>query len=1043
MLRRRKGRRLRLLRLLQENNLAPKDKGELQRLMQKDPYKLRARAVKEKLEPYAIGRILLHIAKRRGFKSNRKQAEDMKDRKKKNEIDKFEQSKIRLKAELKGRTLGEFWYEETEKQPFEPIRNRAGDYKWVAERDQYVDEVKRIWAVQELSKELLEKILQNEGKDDEDKLIFWQQDYRLSERKKRKVVGKCSLMTGKLRCPYSNRKAQEFRMLQKVNDLLVSEGGKERKLTPEERELLITELSLESWMGFEDIRKKVKLGGHFNLEWRGSDRLPGNAVDYELRKLFSKEQIKKLPADQKEKVWVDILRYLEDEKMVEKDFAKNLKDHYELELTDLDKLNKIQIPSGHVAFCEEILDRLLLVMRRGMSFYDAREQVCRELKLGTGWDAVEELPVPDRAHGVEITNPAVSNALHQVRKVINALIKELGKPDKIVIELAREIKASKEHREEIIDEQTQNRREIENARKLISEQLKCSIEEVADWQVERYRLWRQQKCRSPYSGECIGFSQLFGSEMEVDHILPLSISLDNSLSNKVVCFTKENRDKAQLTPIDWLESDAERWERVQQAIAHWNPKSKKMLVGLEECPEFDSKAKVRYNREKLERFFVRTDEIREKYQPGNLLSDTTYITTAVREYLQRLYPARVADEKVATTKGGITAELRKLWGLNAILGAKKNKKNRSDLRHHAIDAAVAAVTEEKIIMRVTKTLQDAWPEKRYGRIKAPNPWPTFVEDLDAAIKQAKVSQKVDHEVAGGLLEEQPFGVTEEVKEEFNKGRMQQISKHAWLCAKKMKYLRRRSIANAIKKVKDLDKIPLEAVRLKSAILGRLSECGIDVGNKKAKIPEDAMRGLVLEDKRGRKIPVKKIQIAEKNGNMIIITNEDGAPYQAYPSSENHHIEIFRYKVKGRCKYICKLWTMMEVAQRAARKEPIILRKHPEFEDAEFVMSLSKSDAVILKDKNGNDVFARVAIISQGKLGKCTSIDMMLSPLELADMKFLEIPGSKDETKKLQNEFKREWRITSLNDFSKGGIRKVTIDPLGRVRWAEKKYWGHD
>ena len=38
-----------------------------------DPYLLRSRALQEKLSPHEIGRILLHLNQRRGFKSNRKQ----------------------------------------------------------------------------------------------------------------------------------------------------------------------------------------------------------------------------------------------------------------------------------------------------------------------------------------------------------------------------------------------------------------------------------------------------------------------------------------------------------------------------------------------------------------------------------------------------------------------------------------------------------------------------------------------------------------------------------------------------------------------------------------------------------------------------------------------------------------------------------------------------------------------------------------------------------------------------------------------------------
>jgi len=104
------------------------------------------------------------------------------------------------------------------------------------------------------------------------------------------------------------------------------------------------------------------------------------------------------------------------------------------------------------------------------------------------------------------------------------------------------------------------------------------------------------------------------------------------------------------------------------------------------------------------------------------------------------------------------------------------------------------------------------------------------------------------------------------------------------------------------------------------------------------------------------------------------------------------------------------------------------------------MSLAKNDTVMVQTHDGNDVLARVVEISQGDLGNPQSIDMTLLPVELADVGFLQVPGRKDETKKLRNEFRRLWRIKSLGAFAKRNIRKVTVDPLGRVRWAEKKYW---
>ena len=482
MLRRKRARRLRLLKLLQENGFAPTDEAELQKLMERDPYKLRARALREKLQPYDIGRILLHISRRRGFKSNKKLGEERQWKAKKKEWDAFENAKVGFEQKLHARTPGEVWYEETKNNPREPIRNRRGQYKGVAQRHHYVNELKLIWEKQELHKELLDKILKNEEEKDKDKLIFWQQTYKLSKRKRDKVVGKCTLMPSKLRCPYSNRKAQELRMLQKVNDLLIREGGKERRLSDNERDILIGELSLVESMTFDDIRKVLRLGGRiwFNFEWKGSNKLSGNEVDTELVRVFGKKNVRNLTPEQREKVWQEIVNWSENESMTDAHFGDKLTSEYGLDISDTKKLNALSIPDGHCHFCEEVLDDLVELMRKGTSYYDASEAVCKKLGLKKPGRVLKELPVPDKAHGTEITNPAVTNALHQVKQVVNTLITELGKPEKIVIELVRDIKASKEHREEIKDRQNRNQKERNDARGMICE--------IYGWEKSRARI---------------------------------------------------------------------------------------------------------------------------------------------------------------------------------------------------------------------------------------------------------------------------------------------------------------------------------------------------------------------------------------------------------------------------------------------------------------------------------------------------------------------------------------------------------------------------
>jgi CRISPR-associated endonuclease Csn1 len=83
--------------------------------------------------------------------------------------------------------------------------------------------------------------------------------------------------------------------------------------------------------------------------------------------------------------------------------------------------------------------------------------------------------------------------------------------------------------------------------------------------IDRYLLWEEQRHECIYSGEPISLAQLFGGEVDIDHILPRERSLDDSLKNRVVCFRSQNRDKADRTPHEWLAAtDPARYEAILQ-----------------------------------------------------------------------------------------------------------------------------------------------------------------------------------------------------------------------------------------------------------------------------------------------------------------------------------------------------------------------------------------------------------------------------------------------------------------------------------------------
>lgn len=958
-LRRAKARRLNLISLLYSFGLIKKDVN-IEEIQAMNPYPLRAKAVEEKIEPEELARIFLHFAKRRGFKSNRRHAE------KDAQAGEMKKARERLTAALDGKTLGQFLYEKHEENPQEPIRNRYGDYHWIAQREQYREELGRIW--QEQAKHW-PKILTNEFYGKLEALLFEQIPFELTHRKKKKIIGTCSLIEGKPRCAWAERAAQKFRILQKVNDLIVTIDGESRGLLPEEKETLYTTLMNAKERSFEQIRKMLwkEKEVSFNLEYKANDKIKGNEIDTKLcGKHFFKKEWSKLADEQKEKIW-DLLRDFLKERYTRDAVEEKIKEEFGLAFQSEEWVDKLDEPEGYCNYSREALGRLLPYLENGLNLYESIQEAGFIKKNRK----VDLLPLPDRKGGFVIPNPVVRSMLYQLRKIVNLLIKEIGLPERIIIETARDLKANSERRQEIVKKQADNQRDREKCRARIREMRGWGEDvNVSPRDIDKYRLWEEQNHFCAYSCRKIPQAELFTEGVEIDHILPYSMSLDNTMNNRVVCFAAENQAKRRNTPITWLGEESERWEKIVSAMA-------KNAFGFSE--------------QKWDRFCTKNEEIAEKFAPERLLRDTSYISREVRSYLKNLYPGEEAEQKVRTTKGPITWELRNLWKINSILrDGDLGPKNRDDLRHHAVDAVIIAVTSMGMIQGITRRLSAGWPS-RPKKVELAEPWDGFRGDLSQAVETIHVSHRVQRKIRGGLHAETNYW-----KE--NHG------------VHKGKFITRKNLVDLTAKMAK----QICDDRIRELVLERMKAFK---GDAKKAFAEP----LYLPSQNGEKRQIKKVRVWRNAKNMIQLKDN----IWVEPGS-NHHVEIFTYQEKGKRKYTCKLYTMWDVAEKIKEKKPVIVKEHPEYPDAEFVMSLAKGEAILIDDKDGNPNEARVLSIS-GEPGDYKKIDMEVRPLSCGDERNL----SKAE----QNQLRKDWRISSLQNFEKRNIRKVTVDPLGRIRRA--------
>lgn len=351
-----------------------------------------------------------------------------------------------------------------------------------------------------------------------------------------------------------------------------------------------------------------------------------------------------------------------------------------------------------------------------------------------------------------IKNPMAMRALHQLRKVLNALIIEgqVDEKTRIHIEMARELNDANK-RKGIQDYQ----REIGNNRKVYIEEIKklyfddCKKEiEPTEDDILRYQLWMEQDKKTIYEEQYtnISISQIIGSDpdYDIEHTIPRSRSQDNSQMNKTLCSKRYNREiKKNKMPIE-LSNHSDILDRV----APWKIKADKLTWEIEQISKSikaatikeqkDRKIRLRhklnlqkeYFKGKYERFTYTAPKVGFK---NSQIPDTGIITKYATAYLKSYFG------RVEAVKGGMVAEFRKAWGIQEsyIKDGKKyyQVKDRSKHTHHCIDAiTIACMTKDKYdVMAHAWDLEDDLDKNQYKLMKSvleqSKPWKTYTEDL--------------------------------------------------------------------------------------------------------------------------------------------------------------------------------------------------------------------------------------------------------------------------------------------------------------------------
>lgn len=280
-------------------------------------------------------------------------------------------------------------------------------------------------------------------------------------------------------------------------------------------------------------------------------------------------------------------------------------------------------------------------------------------------------------------NPVVLRSINETRKILNALIRVYGTPDYINVEVADDVARSYVERQRLDRLKKANEKENDAIRKKAAEILQCDPAEVKGPQIERYKLYCQQEGKCLYSGEPLDLKRaliLNNHEYEVDHIVPYSLILDNTIHNKALVLGSENQSKRQQTPLMYLKGEKReaflaRVEAAYRRKSHPISQRKYQYLHLESI--YGDKAA----------------EVLNGWKSRNI-NDTRYIT----KYVVGLLKHHLAGSpKVYGIRGHITSRFRKEWLNRDTWGSEE--KNRGNYLNHAADAVIIAnLTEAAAVL---------------------------------------------------------------------------------------------------------------------------------------------------------------------------------------------------------------------------------------------------------------------------------------------------------------------------------------------------------
>lgn len=720
-------------------------------------HKLRAQAANGRIELADFFIVLMKLAKRRGYAGSfRVKKPDDKDagtvepgiqNLKKAML--AEQKKLGSQKPL---TLGEYLNAR-----FEAGKHlRLKDDGLYASRMMVVEEFEHIWKTQEEHHAVLNQSVDGSPlKNIFRQAIFFQRPLKSPS----PMVGHCPLEPSLPRAPWAQMAAQCFRIEKQISDLRWGIGRSAQFLSSEQKSIIRGLLEKQKEVSFSTIIKAFAKhsaegpqGIGLNIHRASRESLKGNTTLAAFRALGLEDQWRDLA----ERTQIQVVNFLADlgspdaldddnwpnafsrtqrdkttgrDRQVQREFDSNMVDFINLMRSHqkFGRLTSMGFDGGRAGYCIKALSKLIPLLEEGWHEREAIEQA-----YPGHFDKQEicdELPLPP-----ETGNVVVDVALRQVYRAVRRAIDQLGEPpSQIVVELSRDMALGLGKRGEIENRINANQRDRKKAAKEIEDHDATPSQR----NIHRYLLWESQAHHCPYCKKRMSLGDALSSDTEREHILPRSLTRVGGKRNQLVLAHRAcNQEKGNNTPWQAFGADPERWQIIEDNAALF-AKDKKMR----------GKA----------RLLLLTD------WENEVLDDATIKGFSDRQFQESSWIAKKAAHwlraictDVAVSRGGITAHLRKIWGLDTVIarvryesglpvldtdgkaitqdefehyrgwweghsrdqGAQHTDRRiekRIDHRHHLIDALVVGMTSRSLYKKMARNYKAENEKAMEGR----------------------------------------------------------------------------------------------------------------------------------------------------------------------------------------------------------------------------------------------------------------------------------------------------------------------------------------